>query len=113
LLLLSEGHCLRDQAVALCTEPTLGARVSGDFRAASLETIMHLVESGFGITLVPELYVRQANARKGIALRPYASKGASRNIRLAYRNGTARRAALTEVAKLTRGVWARLSAIPG
>jgi LysR family transcriptional regulator, hydrogen peroxide-inducible genes activator len=110
LLLLSEGHCLRDHAIALCAEPTLGVRISGDFRAASLETIMHLVDSGFGITLVPELYVRQAHApNEGIALRPYASQGAFRRISLIYRNGTVRRAALTEIAKLTREVWSRLS----
>jgi LysR family hydrogen peroxide-inducible transcriptional activator len=110
LLLLSEGHCLRDQAVALCAEPALGVRISGDFRAASLETIMHLVESGFGITMVPELYVRQARARSsGIALRPYAARGASRHIRLAYRSGTARRPALSEIAKLTCDVWSQLS----
>lgn len=108
LLLLSEGHCLRDQAIALCSEPALGVRISGDFRAASLETIMHLVESGFGITMVPELYVRQAHATpSGIALRPYASH-ASRHIRLAYRKSTARWAAVTEVAKLTSEFWNRL-----
>jgi LysR family hydrogen peroxide-inducible transcriptional activator len=110
LLLLSEGHCLRDHAIALCAEPTLGVRISGDFRAASLETIMHLVESGFGITLVPELYVRQSRTpNEGIALRPYASQSASRRISLIFRNGTARREALTEIAKLTREVWSRLS----
>jgi LysR family hydrogen peroxide-inducible transcriptional activator len=110
LLLLSEGHCLRDHAIALCAEPTLGVRISGDFRAASLETIMHLVESGFGITLVPELYVRQSRTpNQGIALRPYASQSASRRISLIFRNGTARREALTEIAKLTREVWSRLS----
>jgi LysR family hydrogen peroxide-inducible transcriptional activator len=111
LLLLSEGHCLRDQAIALCAEPALGLGISGDFRAASLETIMHLVESGFGVTLVPELYVRQKRVLSdGIALRPYASEGAARSICLAYRNGTARRVALAEIAKLTRGIWKRLSA---
>jgi LysR family hydrogen peroxide-inducible transcriptional activator len=107
LLLLSEGHCLRDHAIALCAEPMLGVRISGDFRAASLETIMHLVKAGFGITFVPELYVRAHAASDGIALRPYASASASRHIRLLYRNGTARRAALTEIAKLTRDVWNR------
>jgi LysR family hydrogen peroxide-inducible transcriptional activator len=110
LLLLSEGHCLRDHAIALCVDPGLGVRISGDFRAASLETIMHLVESGFGITFVPELYVRQASAKSsGIALRPYASEGAARHISLVYRTGTARRAALTEIANVIREVWNRLS----
>lgn len=113
LLLLSEGHCLRDQAVALCAEPALGRDVSGDFRAASLETLMHLVESQFGITFVPELYVKQPHrTNAGVVLRPYASKGASRRIRLVYRNGSARRAALGEIAKATRDVWERLSS-PG
>jgi LysR family hydrogen peroxide-inducible transcriptional activator len=111
LLLLSEGHCLRDQAVALCAEPTLGLRISGDFRAASLETIMHLVESGFGITLVPELYVRQANApSSGIALRPYAAQGASRRVSLVFRKSTARLAVLSTIAKLTREIWSRIRA---
>lgn len=110
LLLLSEGHCLRDQAIALCAEPALGVRISGDFRAASLATIVHLVESDMGITLVPELYVRQVHASSdGVVLRPYASQGAFRLIRLAYRNGTARRAALHAIASLTRDVWKQLS----
>ena len=108
LLLLSEGHCLRDQAVALCDEPALGTRISGDFRAASLETIMQLVAAGLGLTLVPELYVRQSHAPQAtIALRPYAAQNASRQIRLAFRSGTARRMALNEIAKLARLAFAR------
>jgi LysR family transcriptional regulator, hydrogen peroxide-inducible genes activator len=110
LLLLSEGHCLRDQAIALCADPAVGVQISGDFRAASLETIMHLVASDYGITFVPELYVKQSHAPSAeIALRQYASKGAFRRISLVYRNGTARRSALTEIAELTRDVWRRLS----
>lgn len=53
LLLLSEGHCLRDQALAICGEPS--AHPNGDFRATSLETIKQMVALGLGCTLLPAM----------------------------------------------------------
>lgn len=108
LLLLSEGHCLRDQALAFCTEPSLGKSLSGDFRAASLETVLHLVEAGLGITLVPETYVtaRRTND-SAIVFRPLKAPSAVRHIGLAFRRSSARRAALHELAKLARGLGPR------
>jgi LysR family hydrogen peroxide-inducible transcriptional activator len=111
LLLLSEGHCLRDQALAFCSDPSLGKNVSGDFRAASLETVLHLVEAGLGITLVPETYVRtQRRSKSRIVLRPLASPSASRHIGLVFRRSSPRRVALNELARLTRELWAELHA---
>lgn len=106
LLLLSEGHCLRDQALALCNEPLLGAKLPGDFRAASLETILNLVEAGHGMTLVPELALGAGRLRTtGLAIRPFLDAAAYRRISLVFRRSSARRPLLTEVANVTKQVW--------
>jgi LysR family hydrogen peroxide-inducible transcriptional activator len=106
LLLLSEGHCLRDQALALCKDPTLGAKAPGDFRAASLETILNLVEAGHGLTLVPELALKSARRHDaGLAVRPFVDAGAHRRISLVHRRSTPRRLLLAELANITKAVW--------
>ena len=56
LLLLDDGHCLADQALAACAVDR--SRVRMDLRAASLATLCRLVSEGFGLTLLPELAVR-------------------------------------------------------
>src|SRR5690606_36840238 len=54
--LLEEGHCLRDQALAVCQ--MAGASERTGFRATSLETLRQMVAAGVGVTLLPELAVR-------------------------------------------------------
>jgi LysR family hydrogen peroxide-inducible transcriptional activator len=56
VLLLEEGHCLRDQALAVCQ--LAGASERSGFRATSLETLRQMVAAGVGITLLPELAVQ-------------------------------------------------------
>jgi LysR family transcriptional regulator, hydrogen peroxide-inducible genes activator len=56
VLLLEEGHCLREQALAVCT--LAGAQERNGFRATSLETLRQMVAAGVGLTLIPELAVR-------------------------------------------------------
>ncbi len=108
LLLLSEGHCLRDHALALCNDRALGVNVPGDFRAASLETILNLVEAGLGVTLVPELCLNSARLRgRSIAVRPLAGKGVHRGIRLIYRRSSPRAVLVSRLAHVTRDVWSR------
>ena len=79
LLLLEEGHCLRDQALEVCSR--VGMRDQQDFRATSLETLRQMVATGAGVTLLPELAGRGAyrNAR-GVVLRSVrqARAGAAR-----------------------------------
>jgi LysR family hydrogen peroxide-inducible transcriptional activator len=53
LLLLDEGHCLRDQALEVCSRISIHERQ--DFRATSLETLRQMVAAGAGVTLMPEL----------------------------------------------------------
>jgi LysR family hydrogen peroxide-inducible transcriptional activator len=93
LLLLEEGHCLREQALEVCSR--VGVADQQDFRATSLETLRQMVATGAGLTLLPELAGRGAyrNAR-GVALRPFARPAPERHIGALWRKSSARRAAI-------------------
>ena len=81
LLLLTEGHCLRDQALAICG--TGDREADGDFRATSLETILQMVATGMGSTLLPAMACAEARTRS-VSLRPLAA-GVGRRIGLVWR----------------------------
>jgi len=99
LLLLEEGHCLRDQALEVCSRTAV--RDAQDFRATSLETLRQMVATGAGVTLLPELAGRGAyrNAR-GVVLRPFAKPAPVRSIGALWRKTTARRAAIEALCQL-------------
>lgn len=99
LLLLEDGHCLRDQALEVCSR--VGMRDSQDFRATSLETLRQMVATGAGITLLPELAGRGAyrNAR-GVVLRPFARPAPVRHIGALWRKTSARGAAIEALARV-------------
>jgi len=99
LLLLEEGHCLRDQALEVCSR--VGVTDQQDFRATSLETLRQMVATGAGITLLPELAGRGAyrNAR-GVVLRPFAKPAPTRQIGALWRKSSARRAAIDALCAL-------------
>lgn len=102
LLLLAEGHCLRDQGLALCDEASLANAVPSDLSATSLDTVLNLVEAGFGITLVPALALQSPRLRgSALTTRPF-SDGASRTVRLVYRRSSARLTLLRRLAAITR-----------
>lgn len=96
LLLLDEGHCLREQALAVCRE---GSRDGDDFRATSLETLRHLVAADLGVTLLPALALR---AHDGTVTRPLADTSAGRTIGLAWRRSFPRADALDALASFVR-----------
>jgi LysR family hydrogen peroxide-inducible transcriptional activator len=81
LLLLTEGHCLRDQALAICG--VTGQEDEGDFRATSLETILQMVATGLGTTLLPAMARSEARARS-VTMRPLEA-GLGRRIGLVWR----------------------------
>jgi LysR family hydrogen peroxide-inducible transcriptional activator len=101
LLLLEDGHCLRDQALEVCSR--VGVTDQQDFRATSLETLRQMVATGAGVTLLPELAGRGAyrNAR-GVALRPFARPAPERHIGALWRKSSARRAAIDALCELIR-----------
>ncbi len=99
LLLLEEGHCLRDQALAVCSRAGLGE--SQDFRATSLETLRQMVATGAGITLLPQLATQGAYANaRGVAVLPFSKPVPIRQIGAIWRKTTARRAAIDAVCDL-------------
>ena len=81
LLLLTEGHCLRDQALAICR--TTDEDGEGDFRATSLETIRQMVATGMGSTLLPAMACSDMRAG-AVSARPL-ERGIGRRIGLAWR----------------------------
>jgi LysR family transcriptional regulator, hydrogen peroxide-inducible genes activator len=87
LLLLDEGHCLRDQALAVCGEQSADRHGPGDdFRATSLETISEMVAAGLGCTLLPAMAVPHLTARhERLAVRPLQAANAHRHIGLLWR----------------------------
>ncbi len=99
LLLLEDGHCLRDQALEVCSR--VGLHEAQDFRATSLETLRQMVATGAGITLMPDLASRGAygNAR-GLVMRPFAKPVPVRRIGAVWRKTSARRPAIDAVAKI-------------
>jgi len=79
LLLLEEGHCLRDQALEVCSR--VGVRDSQDFRGTSLETLRQMVAAGAGVTLLPELAGRGAyRSGRGVALRQFVRPAPARQV---------------------------------
>ena len=99
LLLLEEGHCLRDQALEVCSRA--GVREAQDFRATSLETLRQMVAAGAGVTLLPELAARGAyRSARGVVLRPFTRPVPVRHIGVVWRKSSARRAAIDALAEL-------------
>lgn len=92
LLLLEDGHCLRDHALAVCSASrpeTNDAR--SDFAATSLHTLVQMVKSGLGATLLPKLAIDAGLAdRLDLAIRPFDPPVAGREIGMAWRKGSAR-----------------------
>lgn len=82
LLLLDEGHCLRDQVLDLCR--ARGPQEIGDFRASSLGTLAQMVAGGTGLTLIPELAC-EIEGRAGLVLIPFKRPVPFRSIGLAWR----------------------------
>jgi LysR family transcriptional regulator, hydrogen peroxide-inducible genes activator len=93
LLLLEDGHCLRDQALEVCSR--IDVREAEDFRATSLETLRQMVIAGLGVTLLPEMAVEAPfNSQRGLAIRPFAKPTPSRTVGAVWRKTTTRGAAI-------------------
>jgi len=103
LLLLEEGHCLRDQALSFCRLVTPESRES--FGASSLATIVQMVAHGYGITLLPEMAVAsEVHQRGDIRLLRFAPPEPKREIGLAWRKTSPRKADFQAFAALLKDV---------
>jgi LysR family hydrogen peroxide-inducible transcriptional activator len=108
ILLLAEGHCFRDQALDVCR--TSGADPHGmpDVTATSIETLVQLVRTGTGTTLVPALSVPAIQPQTSdVVLRPVESSRPQRRIALVHRAGDWRSQAFALLAETMRGAVPR------
>jgi LysR family hydrogen peroxide-inducible transcriptional activator len=89
LILLEEGHCLRDQALAFCAY----ARQNGTMGlgATSLATVMQMVANGYGVTLVPQIAVDVEVRDERVKLLPFAAPQPGRTVGLAWRRTSPRK----------------------
>jgi LysR family transcriptional regulator, hydrogen peroxide-inducible genes activator len=96
LLLLEDGHCLRDQALEVCSR--VDVREAEDFRATSLETLRQMVVAGLGITLLPELAVESSfGSQRGLAVREFAKPAPRRTVGAVWRKSSTRAQAISAV----------------
>lgn len=101
VLLLEDGHCLRDQALAICN--SVHAPERRDFRATSLETLRHMVGAGAGITLLPQLAVSgPVPDYPNVVVRPFAAPSPHRLIGIASRRKTAKQTVIQAVGEAIR-----------
>jgi LysR family hydrogen peroxide-inducible transcriptional activator len=105
LMVLAEGHCLANQALAACGEKGISPRtgLKAKMQAATLETLVNLVAAGYGATLIPALAADSLKLR-GIVLVPLAPglSRTSRTISLASRPGFPRPQALRALERIIR-----------
>jgi LysR family transcriptional regulator, hydrogen peroxide-inducible genes activator len=102
LLLLADGHCLRDQTLDLCQRGAAKRAAASDFSAASLETLLHLTAAGYGVTLAPSLAVENRDAGGALAAVPLKGEGMTRRVELVFRLDTTRRPALDRLVESIR-----------
>ena len=101
LLLLEDGHCLRDQALEVCSR--VDVREAEDFRATSLETLRQMVIAGLGITLLPELAVDAPfGSQRGLTVRQFAKPAPSRTVGAVWRKSSTRTAAIRELCRVVQ-----------
>lgn len=89
LLLLDEGHCLRDQALDVCQKAGVQAELA-DTRAASLATAVQCVTGGLGVTLIPQSAAPVEAARSQLGLAEFATPRPGRRIGLVFRSASGR-----------------------
>ncbi|MCP8897565.1 LysR family transcriptional regulator [Shinella daejeonensis] len=97
LLLLEEGHCLREQALAVCG--VAGRRSLVNFGATSMATLLQMVSHDMGMTLIPEIAIATETARNTIRIVPFTEPQPSRVIGLAWRKSLPRPADMEALAQ--------------
>jgi len=108
VLLLDDGHCLRDHALSVCN--LAPGRNTADAGATSLHTLVQMVSGGMGVTLLPKLAAEGgAAAGAHVALRPFAEPVIGRSIGVAWRAGGQREAEARVLAEVLRDLFKTLA----
>jgi LysR family hydrogen peroxide-inducible transcriptional activator len=98
LLLLEEGHCLRDQALSFCELKQV--EHLNTFGTTSLSTIVQMVANGLGVTLLPRMSLETEARRAGIQVLPFAPPEPHRKVGLAWRQSSPRKRDFLELGKI-------------
>jgi LysR family hydrogen peroxide-inducible transcriptional activator len=99
LLLLEDGHCLRDQALEVCSR--IGLHENDDYRATSLETLRQMVAAGHGITLLPGLAAEPSHGdQRSLAVRPFTKPAPQRTVGAVWRKSSTRVAAIEALCEI-------------
>ena len=106
VLLLDDGHCFREQALAFCNRAD--AREL-EFRATSLSTLAQMVAGGAGVTLLPELALATEAKRAELSIRPFAEPVPARTIALVWRKRSPLGPALRQLATTGRAAYGQAS----
>jgi LysR family hydrogen peroxide-inducible transcriptional activator len=102
ILLLDEGHCLRDQVLNLCARAKAH---EGEFRATSLSTLVQMVADRAGITLLPKLSLPTEARRAKLKIRAFAEPAPYRTIALVWRRTSALGPALRKIARVIQRAY--------
>lgn len=108
LLLLEEGHCLRDQALTYCELKQV--RSINTFGASSLATIVEMVAAGYGITLLPEISLGLETRGRSLKLMRFIDPEPSRTLGLVWRSTSPRRQDFIELGEIIKAAAAPLLA---
>lgn len=101
LLLLEDGHCLKDHALAACNRPEI--RSSAMMMGTSLHTLVQMVDNGLGMTIMPEMAITGGILdHTQIAVRPLRSDRSHRDIALVWRKNSPREKEFRLLAELLR-----------
>lgn len=98
-MLLDDGHCFREQALAYCA--TARAEELG-FRATSLPTLVQMVAAGAGVTLLPRIAVEMETVRAALRIREFEGEVPERTLVLGWRKGAAVQEAMGKLAAVMR-----------
>lgn len=102
LLLLEEGHCLRDQALEVCVQAGVGDVGHDAARASSLATVVQLVAAGMGATLLPATAIPVESRGATIGIGTFAAPAPGRRIGLVYRSTSSRAEEFGDLAEIVR-----------
>ena len=107
LLLLEDGHCLKDHALAACNRPELQA--SATMIGTSLHTLVQMVDNGLGLTLLPQLAIDSGILTgTDVVARPLKTEHSARDIALVWRKNSPRGPEFRMLAELLRDGWQSL-----
>lgn len=102
LLLLADGHCLRDQALEVCGLRQQRRKLN--LEAASMATLMRMVASGMGMTLIPQLALADENRDGRLRIVPFADPAPSRDLAVVWRRNAEAGADARALAEVVRGL---------